>query len=142
MIIQIVFLATFFAPPCAVAKRINKKLVAIAWRESRCRAVGRHKIDGWMEPIVYRRAVRAGILQPGTCEHHAPGRWSTSGPFGMVRAYSLQYVDGNTCFDPKLLDHPVMSAIIANRRYEAARSKNALTALRRWAKLAHEGARG
>jgi hypothetical protein len=124
------------------------QLMAIGWRESRLRAVGRHKVDavprGWTGPGLARartvgarawaRAVQRRLLDPGACPLQArgePSSWSTRGPWGLVAAYSVPYLPG--CWPPWALDVPLVSAWVARQRLRAAGRRGAPRALRRWA---------
>jgi hypothetical protein len=98
-----------------------------------------HAIDGHLGKSAYRKAVARGLLKPDVCPHHAQRKpaseWSTSGPFGLIRAYSLHYLPWD-CAPPEVLDIPVVAAYVANERYKVAKSKRATAALKRWARLA------
>ena len=126
----------------------QRQLVAIGWRESRLRRVGRHKVDalprGWTGPGLtiarsvgaraWARAVQRGLLRPDRCPLHARGdasSWSTRGPWGLVAAYSVPYLPG--CWPPWVLDLPVVSAWVAVQRLRVAGRRGAPGALRRWA---------
>lgn len=129
----------------------RERLVAIGWRESRLRAIGRHKVDarprGWRGPGLaiaravgsraWARAVQHGLLLPDACPLHDRGeasRWSTRGAWGLVAAYSVPYLPG--CWPPWVLDFPVVSAWVALARLRAAGRRGAPRALRRWATAA------
>ena len=126
----------------------QRQLLAIGWRESRLRRVGRHKVDalprGWTGPGLalarsvgaraWQRAVERGLLRPSSCPWHRRGeasRWSTRGPWGLVAAYSVPYLPG--CWPPWALDLPVVSAWVAVQRLRVAGRRGAPGALRRWA---------
>lgn len=126
------------------------QLLAIGWRESRLRAVGRHKVDalprGWTGPGLtiarsvgaraWARAVQRGLLRPDQCPLHQLGDasgWSTRGPWGLVAAYSVPYLPG--CWPPWALDVPVVSAWVALQRLRVARGWRSTPALRRWARV-------
>ena len=126
--------------PRDAAKFVEPKLEPICHRETRCTAKGIHKIDGWLGKRAWQYAMRAKILD-ANCPFHAlgdnPSRWSTSGPFGMLRAYSIQYLPKPLqCLPPEVLDIPIVAAYVAKRRFEAAHRRGATRALRRWANLA------
>lgn len=130
-------------------ERERAQLLAIGWRESRLRAVGRHKVDarprGWTGPGLtiarsvgaraWARAVQRGLLHPDQCPLHDRGeasRWSTRGAWGLVAAYSVPYLPG--CWPPWALDIPVISAWVARERLRRAARPGAPRALRRWAR--------
>ena len=119
--------------PRAAARMIEPDLIPICRRESRCKPIRYHKIDGRFAKKVWENAVARGLLTPDTCEHHAwgNGRWSTSGPYGMMRAYTVPYMPG--CYDKRELDIPVVATLAARARLAAARKQRALPALKRWA---------
>lgn len=117
------------------------RLVAIAWRESRIRSVGIHKVDH--APRGYRgdglraarrvgsrawvRAVQRGLLRPDRCSWHAlgePSRWSTRGSWGQVAAFAVPYLPG--CWPPWALDVPAVGAWVALQRLRVKRPTRAL----------------
>lgn len=97
-------------------------LRAIAYRESRGRWLGRHKVDhrprGW-KGNGSRAARRVGSRD-----------WSTRGSWGHVAAYAMPYLP---CLPPRVLDLPIVSAWVAAKRLRRARRPGAPPALRRWA---------
>lgn len=110
------------------------ELVAICWRESRCRAVTTHAIDQRHGARAYARAVDRGLLDPERCLWHARGdarRWSTRGAWGHLAAYAVPYLG---CVPPWVLDLPIVSAWVAARRLEVAR-RSTIPRLRSWARL-------
>lgn len=86
-------------------------LIEICWRESRCRRVGLHPLDGWISRVAYPRAVRAGRLRPG-CQPPDPVAWASRGAWGLVAAYHVDHL-GVPCLPPWILDVPAVSAWIA-----------------------------
>jgi len=131
-------LAILGMTPREAAENFNPKLVPICHRESRCRALGIHARDAHLGRRAWENAVRVGILDPVNCAHHRRrenmAEWSTSGPFGMIRAYSMHYLP-MPCVAPERLDLPFVAAFVAQRRYRAANRPGAPAALRRWARL-------
>ena len=109
-------------------------LRTICNRESpQCSAVGIHAGDSVWSHRVHSRAVAVGILRPATCIWHSRGngqRWSTRGAFGMMAAYSMQYL--SICAPPEVLDIPIVSAYIAAKRLQVARKRGAPRRLVTW----------
>lgn len=96
------------------------RLVAICERESRCSIVGTHEIDAWRSSAAWSDAVAAGRLDPERCRWHRfdSGPWSTSGPWGAMRAYSLPYLG---CLPAWALDVPPIGAVAAALRSTSPR---------------------
>lgn len=123
----------------------RRALHEIAWRESRKRALGRHKVD--QKPRGYTgnglkaarrvgrrawlRAVQKGLLDPACQPLGEPADWSTRGAWGQVAAYAVPYLP--RCWPPWALDVPVISAWVAVQRYRVAQRSWAPRALRIWA---------
>jgi hypothetical protein len=119
----------------------EKALVRIVLRESQGVRVGIHERDAWASDIVYRKAVRAGWLDPQSCPFHREeptgagregpsglaakagvpriGRWSTRGAAGLMAAYNLRWLGPVACAPPWVLDVPIVSAVASARRYRA-----------------------
>lgn len=139
MISTFLALVALALPPKPAARLFNRRLVPICHRESRCKRLGVHKIDGHLGESAWRKAVARGLLDPKNCPHHKRRadmrEWSTSGPFGLIRAYSMQYLP-ESCMPPEVLDIPLVAAYVANKRYQVAKSGRGTAALKRWAKLA------
>jgi len=116
----------------------SRQLKKICYRESRCSRIGIHDIDRRLGRTAWKKAVKVGILDPETCVFHRQredmSEWSTSGPWGMIRAYSLRYLP-EPCAPPEVLDIPYVAAYVASKRYKAAKRKSAPAALKRWARL-------
>lgn len=94
---------------------IYEGLVSICMRESRCEAVGIHTIDAHLSPRSYWGQVRLGHLDR-TCQRHGyEGRWSTRGPWGLNAAAHWQFF--HKCYQPELLDYPLVSAWVAAKKY-------------------------
>lgn len=90
-------------------------LISICMRESRCEAVGVHQIDAHLSPRSYWGQVRLGHLDR-TCQKHGyEGRWSTRGPWGLNAASHWQFF--YDCYQPELLDYPLISAWVATKKY-------------------------
>lgn len=116
---------------------LGPRLVRICRRESRCQPIGIHDIDARLGRAAWRNAVRAGALDPAGCPWHrrgAPSRWSTRGSWGTMAAFTLRYLGG--CLPPWVLDIPLVGALAAALRLDAARSSR-VPALRRWARAGH-----
>lgn len=57
--------------------------------------------------------VAKGIIHPENCPFHRnPNEWSTSGPYGLMRAYHWSYI-GSLCLPPQVLDIPFVATWIA-----------------------------
>lgn len=97
------------------APELGPELVHICRRESHCRPVGAHEVDAWAGPLMYRKAVGVGWLDPACPFHHGSSeRFSTRGVHGLAAAYSLRFLPD--CLPPEVLDVPLVSAIAAARR--------------------------
>lgn len=91
-------------------------LKKICWRESRCRRLGTHSIDQKFSKSVWNKMVRRGILRPESCPFHRnPYEWSTSGPYGLMRAYHWPYI-GSLCLPPQVLDIPLVATWVALKK--------------------------
>lgn len=111
---------------------LGSALERVCEREApRCRLVGVHERDRWMHRRAWLAAVRVGWLDPGRCEWHEleAAAWSTSGPWGMVRAYSLHHLG---CAPAWLLDLPIVGAFVAARRASSPRCAS-VARCRSWA---------
>jgi hypothetical protein len=119
------------------APQLGPELVRICRRESACAAIGIHERDAHYGRTAYRRAIRVGLLQPQHCMVHryrGPAqRWSTRGPWGTIAAYTLGYM--GPCLPPEVLDIPLLGAIAAAKRLQAAHRRHAHPRLRSWANL-------
>jgi len=94
---------------------LGPELVAICRRESHCRPIGAHPVDAWAGPLMRKKALDVGWLDPACPFHHGDGtRFSTRGVHGLSAAYSLRFLGG--CLPPEALDVPLLSAIAAARR--------------------------
>jgi hypothetical protein len=94
---------------------IYDNLIKICQRESRCTSVGVHEIDAHLSPKSYWGQVRLGHLDRSCQKHGYHGRWSTRGPWGLNAASHWQYF--YSCWQPELLDYPIISAWVATRKY-------------------------
>lgn len=100
---------------------LASRLVAICERESGCRAIGVHRCDAHRSRAAWSDAVaNMRSLDPEACGWHAldAGPWSTSGPWGAMRAYSLPHLG---CWPAWSLDIPIVGAIAAIRRMRSPR---------------------
>lgn len=89
------------------------ELWSICHRESRCAAVGVHDRDAWLSRPAYWGQVRLGHLDRD-CQPPGPG-WATRGAWGLSAAAHWPYLP--ECYDPAWLDWPIVSAIVAIRKY-------------------------
>lgn len=91
------------------------ELVRVCQRESRCRRVGAHETDLHLDG--YGGQVRLGHLDP-RCQAHGgrPYRWTTRGPWGLSAPSHWQYLPA--CYQPEWLDVPLVSAMVAARKYQ------------------------
>lgn len=107
--------AAWIAAVLAGRPSIAATLVRICRRESNCTRIGLHAIDAGAGAQHWSIAVRGGALDPARCPlHRTPGpRWSTSGSWGMVRAYALRRLPWSCWLPPELLDVPLVGAIVA-----------------------------
>lgn len=94
---------------------IGPQLVAVCQRESRCQAVGVHAIDADRDPSDgWAAQVRMGHLR-AWCQPYTPDTWSTRGPWGLWAAAHWAYLP--PCYQAAWLDVPVVSAVVAARKY-------------------------
>ena len=94
-------------------KQHSEILKKICFRESRCSRIGRHKIDQKFSAALWKKIVRKKILRPATCPfHRRADRWSTSGPYGLMRAYHWKYIH-SPCLPPSVLDIPLIATWVA-----------------------------
>ena len=91
-------------------------LIAICHRESRCRNQGAHEIDAHISGREYRGQVRLGHLRPW-CQRPAQGGWATRGAWGLSAGAHWRWMP--PCYQPDWFDSPVVSAVVALRKYEA-----------------------
>jgi hypothetical protein len=97
---------------------LGPELVATCRRESHCRLVGAHAQDAGVGPLMRRKALAVGWLDPDCGWHAGDGRrFSTRGVHGMSAAYTLRFV--SQCLPPEVLDVPFVSALAAARRMQA-----------------------
>jgi hypothetical protein len=83
-----------------------------AWRRSA--RVGIHKRDAGSSRRVWRKMVRRGALDPA-CQPYVDGGWSTRGPWGLMAALHARWLP--RCYQPHWLDVPLVSALVAARKY-------------------------
>lgn len=95
---------------------IADDLQAICFRESRCSLVEAHDIDAHLSPRGWRSQVRLGHLDP-ECQPYKAGAWATRGPWGLSAASHWPYLPD--CYQPHWLDVPLVSAVVAARKYLA-----------------------
>lgn len=90
----------------------SKILKKICYRESRCLPIGEHAIDS----RYHRRLSSVASKKYGwlkSCQsNYLNSYWSTSGPYGLMRAYHFKYF-GERCIDPRWMDYPLVAAILA-----------------------------
>jgi len=115
--------AAYLAAEAVGRPELGEELERVCMRESRCKPIGIHDLDGWAGRRFYSRAVAEGWLQPETCKEHAPPadreeamRWTTRGSFGGAAAYMLHRLpELGECAPPEVLDHPGPAALAAAR---------------------------
>ncbi len=93
---------------------IADDLHSICFRESRCRAIGVHKIDEHLSDRGWYGQVKLGHLNP-ECQPYRKGQWATRGAFGLSAASHWNYLP--PCYPPEALDIPIVSAWISARKY-------------------------
>lgn len=97
---------------------LEEELLVTCRRESRCRAVGVHRRDRKSSDLMWERAVKVGWLRPNECHYHAHDAvdsWSTVGPFGASKAYTLHHL-GQDCFSAALFDVSLINALASGLR--------------------------
>lgn len=111
--------AGYVAAAVAGSPELGDRLAAICARESKCRPIGVHAVDARLGRAAWSNAAGAGALEPSTCRHHRwdAGPWSTSGPWGMMRAYTLRHLG---CWPAWVLDIPAVGAAAAVLRMRSA----------------------
>lgn len=132
--------ASHVAAALAGDPELGPRLVAICERESGCRAIGVHRCDAARSTAAWRDAVaNTRKLDPQGCAHHRldAGPWSTSGPWGTMRAYTLHHL-GLECAPAWLLDVPLLGAIAAVRRMQAPACRR-VDGCARWAGMVTHG---
>lgn len=88
----------------------------ICWRESRCTLQGIHNIDQKYSKQVWEKMVQRNILRPATCVFHRnPYEWSTSGPYGLMRAYHWKFLH-SLCLPPWVIDIPPIATWVAYQK--------------------------
>lgn len=95
---------------------IADDLQSICHRESRCTAVRVHEIDRHLSDRGWHGQVALGHLDP-KCQPYEKGQWATRGAFGLSAASHWGYLP--PCYPPEVLDVPIVSAMIAARKYVA-----------------------
>lgn len=104
--------AGHFAAAASGRPDLGPVLEEICRRESGCTIVGHHPTDAHRSAAVWSGAVRMRALTPRTCPWHrfGAGPWSTSGPWGMMRGYTMPYLG---CAPVWALDLPLLGAFVA-----------------------------
>ena len=101
--------------------QVGSKLEAICHRESRCTTIRVHEIDAHLGRRGWRSQTRLGHLdpecQPYTDRAGTPLGWATRGPMGLSAASHWEYLPA--CYQPQILDVPLVSALVAARKWEA-----------------------
>lgn len=133
-------IALLTMPPLPAAELVARNpreartLRRIAKRESYLTPISIHAGDSHLGRSAWEKAVKAGILWPTTCPFHRQGsdarEWATRGSWGHMAAYAMQYLP---CLPPWVLDIPIISAWVAQKRLDRARQRGAPQALRAWA---------
>ena len=93
---------------------IAPDLIGICQRESRCAAVSVHERDAHLSRRGWRGQVRLGHLDP-ECQPYKARAWATRGPWGLSAASHWEYLP--RCYSPAILDVPLVSALIAARKW-------------------------
>lgn len=108
---------------------LGHELALTCHREApRCRLRGEHEDDAWASARVWRAAMQRGWLDD-TCTWHEAreGRnFSTSGPWGAMRAYTWHHLGdkiGRPCLPLHVLDVPVIGALAVALRMRSACEK-------------------
>jgi len=91
-------------------------LVRICRRESRCRPIGVHDIDAHLSARGWWGQRRLGHIDP-SCQPYGRGGWGTRGAWGLSAASHWHYLP--RCYRPEILDYPLVSALVAARKYAA-----------------------
>ena len=124
--------AGYFAAAATGHPELGPVLQKICTRESRCKTVGEHRgaHPSWG---VWSGAAAMRYLTPRSCVWHRfeEGPWSTSGPWGKMRGYTLPYIG---CAPAWVLDVPVIGAFAAAIRMTHPRCRRTL-ACARWSGL-------
>ena len=94
---------------------IAPQLMKVCRRESRCEAIGVHEVDARPEASSYRGQVRLGHLDESCQPRGDWKRWGTRGMMGLNAADHWQWLP--ECYEPEMLDTPIVSAMIAARKY-------------------------
>ena len=92
------------------------RLRGICWRESGCSTIAAHEIDAWGSRRGWRSQVRLGHLD-ASCQPYEPKAWATRGAWGLSAASHWAYLPA--CYLPHWLDVPLVSAIVAVRKWRA-----------------------
>ena len=90
-------------------------LLSVCRRESRCKAIGVHAIDARRVASSYVGQVRLGHLDAECQPRGDLWRWGTRGMMGLNAADHWQWLPA--CYAPEVLDFPIVSAIVAARKY-------------------------
>lgn len=92
---------------------IAPALARVCRRESRCTAIGIHERDAWSSSQQWHGQLRLGHLDD-RCQSRAQG-WATRGAFGLSAASMWPFLP--RCYDPAILDLPIVSALVAGQLY-------------------------
>ena len=106
--------SSVFAAALVGHPEIADDLQSICYRESRCTAIRVHEIDRHLSDRGWHGQVALGHLNP-KCQPYEKGQWATRGAFGLSAASHWNYLP--PCYPPEVLDVPIVSAVIAARKY-------------------------
>lgn len=132
---RIMFMILIMLPPrpsayvaAVVVQRadIASALIRICQRESRCKRISVHERDAHISPKEYFGQVSWGHLNP-ECQPYKKDAWATRGSFGLSAGAHWKYMP--PCYRPEWFDIPLISAIVAARKYLVSCDKKRT---RRW----------
>jgi hypothetical protein len=106
--------AHFAAEAEGLPVEVAERLVGVCYRESRCRPHGLHVLDAWVSHRAWRGQVRLGHIDP-ECQPYRDPEWATRGAFGLSAADHWRYLP--KCYKPEILDHTLVSALVASRKW-------------------------
>ena len=95
---------------------VGDYLERVCWRESRCQPLDVHEIDEHGSRRGWVGQVKLGHLD-ASCQPYRAGEWATRGAFGLAAASHWSYLPA--CYQPQILDIPMVSALVAARKWEA-----------------------
>jgi hypothetical protein len=96
----------------------------VCLREFNCQRIGVHRGDAGGSRSGWLGQVALGHLDPA-CQPYKRGAWATRGPFGLSAASHWQFLPD--CYEPEVLDVPLISARVAAKKYLARCDHDSLT---------------